>query len=94
MPAELRALLGPRWALVGDTLVLVAPVEERKLRLMYRTGPRGGIWDATVVDGTLRAVLRNKATVVLSARENGTITWTSADKSRTLTGVLVPFDAD
>ena len=40
-----------RWALVGDTLAVVAPVEDRgKVRLMYRTTPRGGIWDATMAD--------------------------------------------
>ena len=39
----LLALAGPRWALVGDTLALVAPIEEGgRVRLMYRTTPSGG----------------------------------------------------
>jgi hypothetical protein len=45
------SLVGLRWALLGDSLVLVAPVEERagRLRLMYRsTGPVGGIFDDTI----------------------------------------------
>jgi pimeloyl-ACP methyl ester carboxylesterase len=93
IPAELQPLVGPRWALVGDTLALVAPIEEHgRVRLMYRTTPSGGIWDATVDGKVLRAVLGNKATVELSSHGGGTVTWVSADKSRTLKGTLTPLE--
>ena len=89
LPADLRTLLGLWWAMVGDTLALIEPVDDGgKLKLMYRTGPGGGIYDATITDGVIRAVLRNKATVQVSPQENGTVTWISADKSRTLKGTL------
>ena len=93
VPAELRALLGPRWALVGDTLALIGPVQEHgKVKLIYRTGPGGGLYDATVTGNAIRAVLQNKATVVVSPDDNGTVTWTSADKSLTLKGTLIRLD--
>lgn len=93
VPAELRALLGPRWALVGDTLALIGPVQEQgKVKLIYRTSPGGGVYDATVTDGAIRAVLRNNATVVVSPDDNGTVTWTSADKTVTLKGTLIRLD--
>jgi hypothetical protein len=89
-------LLGARWALVGETLAVVAPVQDGgKVKLMYRTVPSGGIWDATVAEGGITAVLRNKATVHVSPEANGTVVWTSEDKSRTLKGVLIRLeDAD
>ena len=93
LPPALRGLLGPRWALVGDTLAVVAPVQDQgKLKLMYRTGPSGGIWDATIGESGITAVLRNKATVHVSSEANGTVVWTSEDKSRTLKGVLIRLD--
>ena len=93
VPPELRPLLGPRWALVGDTLALVAPVEERgTVRLMYRTQPTGGIYDASIGDGTIRAVLRNNAVVFVSPENDGTVTWISPDRSKTLKGALRRLD--
>jgi hypothetical protein len=57
---------------------------------MYKTGPSsGGVYDATIADGVIRAVLRNNATVQLSPEANGTVTWISADKSLTLTSPLI-----
>lgn len=90
VPAELLALLGPRWALLGDTLAIIGPVDDRgKVRLMYRTSPTtDGLWDATIADNAIRATLGNNATVVVSPEEEGTVTWVSADKSRTLKGTL------
>jgi pimeloyl-ACP methyl ester carboxylesterase len=88
----LRALTGPRWALLEDTLVLVAPMaaEAGRVRLLYRsTGMGGGIFEATVQDGVIRAVLSNKSTVTLKPGGDGTITWTASDGSRSLTAPLV-----
>jgi pimeloyl-ACP methyl ester carboxylesterase len=87
--AEIRALLGPRWTLLGDTLVVVGPVLERgRLRLIYRTVGSVAIVDATVTDGAIRATLSNKATVVVSPEGAGTLSWTSADGTRSLKGTL------
>jgi pimeloyl-ACP methyl ester carboxylesterase len=87
--AGIRALLGPRWTLLGDTLVVVGPVLERgRLRLMYRTVGSVAIVDATVTDGAIRATLSNKATVVVSPEGAGTLSWTSADGTRSLQGTL------
>ena len=96
VPPGLRGLLGPRWALVGETLAVVAPVQDGgKVKLMYRTVPSGGVWDATVGEGGITAVLRNRATVHVSPEANGTVVWASEDKSRTLKGVLIRLeDAD
>ena len=92
LPPALRTLLGPWWALVGDTVALIGPIDERgTVRLMYRTGPSGGVHDATIGGDTIHAVLPNKATVTVSAENSGTVTWTSADKSRTLKGTLLPL---
>jgi pimeloyl-ACP methyl ester carboxylesterase len=84
-------VLGPRWALLEDTVVLVAPVDggEGRLRLLYRsTGFGGGVFDAAIKDGLLRAVLSNKATVTVKPEGEGTLTWTSSDGSRTLSAPL------
>jgi hypothetical protein len=62
------------------------------MRLVYRTGPSGGVYDASVADGVIRAVLRNNATIVISPADNGTVTWTSADKTVTLKGTLIRLD--
>ena len=91
-PAPVGSLLGLRWALLGDSVVLVAPVDggSGQLRLMYRsTSFRGGVFDATVKDGVVRAVLSNKATVTLKPEGEGTINWTAADGSRSLDAPLV-----
>ena len=90
-PAPVAALLGPRWALLADTLVLVALVEggSGELRLMYRSssGLGGGVFDATARDGAIQVVLSNRSTVTLTP-EGGTITWTAADGSRSLKAPL------
>lgn len=91
-PAPVAALVGPRWALLGDSVVLVAPVDggAGRLRLLYRsTTLSGGVFDATVKDGVIRAVLSNKSTVVLKPEGEGTITWTASDASRSLHAPLV-----
>jgi len=91
-PAPVAALLGPRWALLADTLVLVALVEggSGELRLMYRSssGLGGGVFDATASDGVIQAVLSNRSTVTLTPEGGGTITWTAADGSRSLKAPL------
>lgn len=69
--------------------MLVAPVEERgRLRLMYRSTLGGGVYDATVANGVVRAVLRSKATVEVAPRGDGTLTWASADGAQVLTAPL------
>jgi pimeloyl-ACP methyl ester carboxylesterase len=88
----LGALTGLRWGLLEDTVVLVAPVEEGagRLRLMYRsTGIGGGVFDATLKDGIVRAVLSNGSRVMLKPDGDGAITWTSSDGSRSLDSPLV-----
>ena len=73
-PEPVGALIGLRWALLGDSLVLVAPVDggAGRLRLMYRsTGFKGGVYDATVKDGAIRATLSNNATVTLKPIDGG-----------------------
>ena len=90
---EIRALLGPRWALLGDHLVLVAPVlEGGRLRLVFRTMGGGGVYDASVTDGAIRATVWNRATAIVSAEGSGTLRWISADGLRTFTGALRPGD--
>ena len=91
-PEPVGSLLGYRWALLGDSVVLVAPVDggAGQLRLLYRsTGFSGGVFDATVKDGGVRAVLSNGAAVMLKPHGDGAITWTAADGSRSLNAPLV-----
>lgn len=91
--SPLAALTGLRWAVLGDSVVLVAPVEEERpgrLRLMYRsTGFGGGVFDATLSDGAVRAVLTNGSRVTLRPDGEGAITWTASDGSRSLDAPLV-----
>ena len=85
-------MAGPRWTLLEDSLVLVAPVDggAGRLRLLYRsTGFSGGVFDAALKDGALRAVLSNKATVTVAPEGEGALTWTSADGSRSVNGKLL-----
>ncbi len=90
LPGALASLAGPRWALLGDAVVLVAPVADaRGVRLLYRsTGSRGGVLDAKITGGSMRAMLPNRSTITLSPDSHGTITWTSADGSQVLTAPL------
>src|SRR5439155_8807536 len=90
-PGEIGPLLGPRWGLLGDTVVLVAPVDGPSgPRLMYRsTGIGGGTYEATITGGSMRAVLPNKSSVTLSPENDGTITWVSSDGKSTLKAPLV-----
>lgn len=72
-------------------MVLVAPVADPGggLRLLYRsTSFAGGVFEATVKDGAIRAVLSNKSTVTLKPEGDGTITWTASDGSRSLDAPL------
>jgi pimeloyl-ACP methyl ester carboxylesterase len=88
----LGSLTGLRWGLLEDTVVLVAPVEEGagRLRLMYRsTGIGGGVFDATLKDGIVRAVLPNGSRVILKPDGDGALTWTWSDGSRSLDSPLV-----
>jgi len=90
-PAPVPALLGYRYAVLGDSLVLVAPVDGGggQLRLLYTsTGFKGGVVDAAVKDGAIHATLSNKATVVLKPEGDGVVTWTSADRSRSVQAPL------
>jgi pimeloyl-ACP methyl ester carboxylesterase len=90
-PAPVAALAGLRWALLGDSLVLVALAEDGgRLRLMYRsTGAAGGVFDATAKDGAVHAVLSSGATVTLTPEGSGRLTWAAADRSRTVSAPLV-----
>jgi pimeloyl-ACP methyl ester carboxylesterase len=91
-PDPVGTVMGPRWAMLEDTVVLVAPVDggPGRLRLLYRsTGFGGGVFDAAVTEGVLRAVLSNKSTVTLKPEGEGAITWTSADGSRSLNAPLL-----
>ena len=90
LPGALAPLAGPHWALLGDTLVLVAPVADPGgVRLLYRsTGTGGGVLDAKILGGSMHAVLPNKSTVTLSPEGHGTITWTSSDGSQVLSAPL------
>jgi pimeloyl-ACP methyl ester carboxylesterase len=90
VPAAVLSLIGLRWALLGDSLVLVAPVgDPRGVRLLYRSsGSAGGVYDAMVAGGSILAVLPNKSSVVLSQDGGGTITWTSSDRSVVLKAPL------
>jgi pimeloyl-ACP methyl ester carboxylesterase len=86
------ALLGYRYAVLGDSLVLVAPVDggAGQLRLLYTsTGFKGGVVDAVVKEGAIHATLANKATVVLKPEGDGVLSWTAADRARTLEAPLV-----
>ena len=92
-PAPVATLLGPRWAMLADTVVLVALVDDGagQLRLMYRSssGLGSGVFDAVARDGGIHAVLSNRATVSLSADgDSGTLAWTSADGSRSVKAPL------
>jgi hypothetical protein len=94
LPAAVSSLAGLRWALLADALVLVAPVEGPggRLRLMYRATSftvGGGVVDAAVGDGVIRAVLENRSTVTLTPKGEGAISWRSADGSRSLDAPLV-----
>jgi len=92
-PAPVATLLGPRWAMLADTVVLVALVNggAGQLRLMYRSSSwlGSGVFDAVVRDGGIHAVLSDRATLSLSADgDSGTLTWTSADGSRSVKAPL------
>ncbi len=96
-PEPVNALTGLRWAMLEDTIVLVAPVEEGpgRLRLMYRsTGFGAGVFDAAVKDGVIRAVLSNGSKVILKPEGEGRITWTSSDGSRSVEGTLARWRDD
>jgi hypothetical protein len=90
LPAAVMPLVGLRWALLEDSLVLVAPVSAQGgVRLLYRSGgANDGVYEATLSGGSIRAVLRNKSSVTLSADGGNTITWTSADRSTVLKAPL------
>jgi hypothetical protein len=83
----LASLIGPRWALLGDSLVVVAPVAAPGgLRLFYRSA--GGVFDVKISGGSLQAVLSNKSVVTLSPEGDDTITWTSSNGSIVLKAPL------
>ncbi len=91
-PEPVGLLMGLRWAMLEDTVVLLAPVSAGpgQLRLMYRsTGITRGVFDATVKDGVIRAVLPNKSTVTLKPEGGGVVTWTASDGSRSLNAPLI-----
>jgi pimeloyl-ACP methyl ester carboxylesterase len=91
-PEPVGLLMGLRWAMLEDTVVLLAPVSAGpgQLRLMYRsTGTTRGVFDATVKDGVIRAVLPNKSTVTLKPEGSGVVTWTASDGSRSLNAPLI-----
>jgi len=78
--------------MLEDTVVLLAPVSSGsgQLRLLYRsTGTTSGVYDATVKDGVIRAVLSNKSTVTLKPDGNGVLTWSTSDASRSVNAPLV-----
>jgi hypothetical protein len=81
------------WAFVNDSAVLLALVEDRgRLRLFYSsTGFGARVLDMSVTNGVAVATLPNQATIRLSP---GSITWTSADRTRTTTAVIRPAPHD
>jgi len=81
LPTSVASLAGLHWALVGDTLVLVAPVRDpRGVRLLYRsTNSRGGVFDASITNHSIQATISGKSTVTLSAEAGGAITLSSPD---------------
>jgi pimeloyl-ACP methyl ester carboxylesterase len=89
-PAALISLIGLRWALLGDSLVLVAPVADPSgVRLLYRSSvSAGGVYEAKIAGDSIQAVLPNKSSIVLSPDGGGTITWTSSDRSVVLKAPL------
>ena len=84
LPASVASLAGPHWALIGETVVLVAPVRDpRGLRLLYRsTASPGGVFDARITERTIQATVSGKSTVTLSADAGTTITLVSPDNSK------------
>lgn len=90
LPSALASLIGPHWAVLGDSLVLVAPVaDSRGVRLLYRSsGSAGGVFDVRIAGGSMHTGLPNKSTVTLSPDGGGTITWTSADGASVLKAPL------
>ena len=90
LPAALVSLIGLRWALLGDTLVLVAPVADPSgVRLLYRSsGSAGGVYETKIAGDSIQAMLSNKSSVTLSPDGGGTITWTSSDRSVVLKAPL------
>lgn len=90
LPGALASLIGPHWAVLGDSLVLVAPVaDSRGVRLLYRSsGSPGGVFDVRIAGGSMHTGLPNKSTVTLSPDDGGTITWTSADGASVLKAPL------
>ena len=91
-PEPVGSLIGLRWAVLEDTVVLLAPVSSGsgQLRLLYRsTGITSGVYDATVKDGVIRAVLSNKSTVSLKPDGNGVLTWSASDASRSVNAPLI-----
>lgn len=90
LPGALASLIGPHWAVLGDSLVLVAPVaDSRGVRLLYRSsGSAGGVFDVRIAGGSMHTGLPNKSTVTLSPDGGGTITWTSADGASVLKAPL------
>lgn len=95
LSVELAPLIGPRWALLGDSLVLVAPVvDPHGVRLFYRsTSGVGGVFDVKIAGRSLQAVLTNKSVVTLSSDNDGTITLTSSNGSVVLKARLRRGDA-
>jgi dienelactone hydrolase len=93
LPRGLSALAGLHWAFVNDSAVLLALVEDRgRLRLFYSsTGFGARVLDVSVTNGVAVATLPNQATIRLSP---GSITWTSADRTRTTTAVIRPAPHD
>jgi hypothetical protein len=98
LPGEVRSLLpsdwsmlSPHWTMLGDTPVIVAPVaDDGRLRLMYLTPTTNGVFDVTVANGAVRAVLRNKSHIEVS--RTGTLTWSSAGGDRVFKGALLPLE--
>ena len=92
LPGPIASLAGPHWALLGDTLVLVAPVADpRGVRLLYRsTSSAGGVFDVTITTGSMQAVVSGKSTVTLSAEGGSTITLTSRDGTQVQKAPLRP----
>ena len=84
LPASVASLAGPHWALIGETVVLVAPVRDpHGLRLLYRsTASPGGVFDAQISERTIQATVSGKSTVTLSADAGTTITLVSPDNSK------------
>ena len=95
VPPALTGLAGRWYALLDDTLIFFALADAAggPSQALYRwASPRvgGGVYDAVVADKRVSLTLDNRARVVVEVTSEGpTLTWTSADGSKTVKSRLL-----